>query len=75
MDDSELMGQADAAAEFLRERADMNGFVSGCTSYVQRRLQCGYNRAACILDELVRRGVVTEPSEHGARRVLSPSPN
>lgn len=45
------------------------------TSYVQRHLQCGYNRAARILERMVIDGICTEPDAVGKRAVLRrPSP-
>ena len=38
------------------------------TSYIQRRLKIGYNRAAEIIDLLEERGIVGPPSGSGAKR-------
>ena len=38
-------------------------------SYVQRRLRVGYNRAARLIEELERAGVVSAPDGRGERRV------
>jgi S-DNA-T family DNA segregation ATPase FtsK/SpoIIIE len=40
------------------------------TSYLQRRLKIGYNRAARIMEELEAAGVVTAPDAQGSRKVL-----
>ena len=40
-------------------------------SYVQRRLRVGYNRAARLIEELERAGVVSEPDGRGERRVVA----
>lgn len=40
------------------------------TSFVQRRLAIGYNRAAKIVEELERRGVVTEADSKGKRSIV-----
>jgi S-DNA-T family DNA segregation ATPase FtsK/SpoIIIE len=40
------------------------------TSFIQRYLQIGYNRAARIIEEMERQGVVTPASRTGKREVL-----
>jgi S-DNA-T family DNA segregation ATPase FtsK/SpoIIIE len=41
------------------------------TSYIQRRLKIGYNRAADIIDQLEERGVIgPQPSTGGANREI-----
>lgn len=40
------------------------------TSFIQRHLQIGYNRAARIMEEMERQGVVTPASSSGKREVL-----
>jgi len=40
-------------------------------SYVQRRLQVGYNRAARMIECMEREGVVSSPDHRGAREVLA----
>ena len=37
------------------------------TSYVQRRLRIGYNRAASIIDRMEQEGIIT-PADHVGRR-------
>ena len=41
------------------------------TSYLQRRLQIGYNRAARLIEELEANGVVSAPNHMGKRDLLS----
>lgn len=55
---------ADAVA-FVRE----SGRAS--VSAVQRKLKIGYNRAARMVEEMERQGVVTPMNSHGAREVIS----
>ena len=40
------------------------------TSYVQRRLRIGYNRAATIIDRMEEEGVISAPDHTGRRQVL-----
>ncbi len=39
-------------------------------SYLQRRLQIGYNRSANLIDQLERTGVLSAPNAKGAREIL-----
>jgi len=40
------------------------------TSYIQRRLQIGYNRAASIMERMEHEGVVGQPNHAGKREIL-----
>ena len=40
------------------------------TSYVQRRLQIGYNRAARLIEEMEEQGVISPPNHAGKRDIL-----
>ena len=40
------------------------------TSYIQRYLQIGYNRAARIIEKMEEEGVITEANNAGKRHVL-----
>ncbi|MBE8191493.1 MAG: hypothetical protein HAW64_04670 [Alphaproteobacteria bacterium] len=40
------------------------------TSYVQRKLQIGYNRAARLIEQMEERGVISPPNHAGKREIL-----
>ncbi len=42
------------------------------TSYIQRRLQIGYNRAASIIERMEDEDVISKPNHKGVREVLLP---
>ncbi|MBN9556708.1 MAG: DNA translocase FtsK 4TM domain-containing protein [Alphaproteobacteria bacterium] len=44
----------------------------GTTSYIQRRLQIGYNRAARLIERMEEEGVLSKPNHKGQREVLLP---
>lgn len=46
-----------------------SGRLTGCTSYLQRKMLTSYTHAAAILDAMVARGVITEPDDRGERRL------
>ncbi|MDH5722602.1 MAG: DNA translocase FtsK 4TM domain-containing protein [Alphaproteobacteria bacterium] len=67
-DDEDSDGKVDelydkAVAVIARE-----GKVS--TSFIQRHLQIGYNRAARIVEEMERQGVISPPNSSGKREIL-----
>ena len=45
------------------------------TSFIQRQLKIGYNRAAGIIDEMEAQGMVSEPDHKGKREVLLRNPD
>jgi hypothetical protein len=58
--------------EVLVERAKQVIIQSGkaSTSYLQRRLRIGYNRAATLMDLLEDKGIIGPPTETGPRDIL-----
>ncbi len=40
------------------------------TSYIQRRLQIGYNRAASLMERMEQEGVIGQPNHAGKREIL-----
>ena len=43
------------------------------TSFLQRHLQIGYNRAARIVEQMEKEGIITEANHAGKRSVLKKS--
>ena len=41
-------------------------------SYIQRSLRIGYNRAASIVEEMEKNGILSPPNHSGKREVLLP---
>jgi DNA segregation ATPase FtsK/SpoIIIE-like protein len=71
LDEPIIAEQLDVARLALAEKAMLqDDKMTGCTSYVQRRVQCGYNRAGLLLERLVEQGFITEPDIMGARKLL-----
>ena len=60
---SELYNQA--VDIILRDR-------KASTSYIQRRLKIGYNRAATLIEEMEDNGVISGPNHAGRREILVP---
>ena len=58
----------DEAVQFVTD--SRRGSISG----VQRRLKIGYNRAARLVEEMERIGIVSAADERGNREVLAPPP-
>ena len=40
------------------------------TSYIQRRLQIGYNKAASLMERMEQEGIVGQPNHAGKREIL-----
>ena len=40
------------------------------TSYIQRKLQIGYNRAARIIEEMEEKGIISKPNSQGKRDII-----
>ena len=41
------------------------------TSYIQRRLKIGYNKAATLIERLEEEGVISAPNHAGKREILA----
>ena len=42
------------------------------TSYIQRRLKIGYNKAATLIEQMEEQGVISGPNHKGQREILTP---
>ena len=40
------------------------------TSFLQRKLQIGYNRAARIIEEMEEKGIISAPNSQGKREII-----
>lgn len=46
-----------------------DGKLTGCTSYIQRKMQCGYSHAAAIMELMEEKGGITAADDRGARQL------
>jgi S-DNA-T family DNA segregation ATPase FtsK/SpoIIIE len=74
-DGGELDGGADAEADPLYDQAVAVVLKSrrASISFVQRDLRIGYNRAARLIEQMEKAGIVTPMQSNGNREVLAPS--
>jgi S-DNA-T family DNA segregation ATPase FtsK/SpoIIIE len=65
------MGQAGDATDLYQQAVQIvTRDRKASTSYIQRRLQIGYNRAASIMERMEQEGVVGQPNHAGKREIL-----
>ncbi len=71
----DMKDELDRAFGFLAEKRynQTSDSLTGCTSLIQRKLQCGFNRAAMLLDMMVEQKWITDADHTGARRLLKPT--
>jgi S-DNA-T family DNA segregation ATPase FtsK/SpoIIIE len=74
-DGGELDGGADAEADPLYDQAVAVVLKSrrASISFVQRDLRIGYNRAARLIEQMEKAGIVTPMQHNGNREVLAPN--
>jgi S-DNA-T family DNA segregation ATPase FtsK/SpoIIIE len=74
-DGAELDGGADAEADPLYDQAVAVVLKSrrASISFVQRDLRIGYNRAARLIEQMEKAGIVTAMQHNGNREVIAPS--
>jgi S-DNA-T family DNA segregation ATPase FtsK/SpoIIIE len=69
--DSTGMGAAGDATDLYQQAVQIvTRDRKASTSYIQRRLQIGYNRAASIMERMEHEGVVGQPNHAGKREIL-----
>jgi DNA segregation ATPase FtsK/SpoIIIE, S-DNA-T family len=70
--DSTGMGLAEGGDLYQQAVAIVKRDRKASTSYIQRRLQIGYNRAATIMERMEEEGIVGQPNHAGKREILIP---
>jgi S-DNA-T family DNA segregation ATPase FtsK/SpoIIIE len=70
--DATGMGLAEGGDLFQQAVAIVKRDRKASTSYIQRRLQIGYNRAATLMERLEHEGIVGQPNHAGKREILIP---
>ena len=69
--DATGMGQAGDATDLFQQAVQIvMRDQKASTSYIQRRLQIGYNRAASIMERMEHEGIVGQPNHAGKREIL-----
>jgi S-DNA-T family DNA segregation ATPase FtsK/SpoIIIE len=68
--DSTAMGGAEGGDLYQQAVAIVTRDRKASTSYIQRRLQIGYNRAASLIERMEQEGVVGQPNHAGKREIL-----
>jgi len=68
--DASGMGQADGGDLYQQAVQIVLRDQKASTSYIQRRLQIGYNRAASIMERMEKEGVVGQANHAGKREIL-----
>jgi S-DNA-T family DNA segregation ATPase FtsK/SpoIIIE len=70
--DATGMGLAEGGDIYSQAVAVVKRDRKASTSYIQRRLQIGYNRAATIMERMEHEGIVGQPNHAGKREILIP---
>ena len=69
--DASGMGQAGDATDLYQQAVQIvTRDQKASTSYIQRRLQIGYNRAASIMERMETEGIVGQANHAGKREIL-----
>ncbi len=68
--DATGMGAGDSADLYQQAVQIVMRDRKASTSYIQRRLQIGYNRAASLIERMEHEGVVGQPNHAGKREIL-----
>ena len=70
--DSTGMGLAEGGDLYQQAVAVVKRDRKASTSYIQRRLQIGYNRAATLMERMEQEGIIGQPNHAGKREILIP---
>jgi len=71
--DATGMGQAGDATDLYQQAVQVvQRDKKASTSYIQRRLQIGYNRAASLMERMEQEGIVGQANHAGKREILVP---
>jgi len=68
--DSTGMGGGEGVDLFAQAVQIVKRDRKASTSYIQRRLQIGYNRAASLMERMELEGIVGQPNHAGKREIL-----
>jgi S-DNA-T family DNA segregation ATPase FtsK/SpoIIIE len=70
--DSTGMGMSEGGDLYSQAVAIVKRDRKASTSYIQRRLQIGYNRAATLMERMENEGIVGQANHAGKREILVP---
>ncbi len=70
--DATGMGMAEGGDLYSQAVAGVKRDRKATTSYIQRRLQIGYNRAASLMERMEQEGIIGQPNHAGKREILIP---
>jgi S-DNA-T family DNA segregation ATPase FtsK/SpoIIIE len=70
--DATGMGMAEGGDLYSQAVAVVKRDRKASTSYIQRRLQIGYNRAATLMERMEQEGIVGQANHAGKREILVP---
>jgi S-DNA-T family DNA segregation ATPase FtsK/SpoIIIE len=73
-DSGGMAGEAGGAELYDQAVAIVTRDRKASTSYIQRRLQIGYNRAASLIERMEKEGVVSQANHAGKRDILAGPP-
>jgi S-DNA-T family DNA segregation ATPase FtsK/SpoIIIE len=68
--DATGMGEPEGADLYQQAVQVVTRDRKASTSYIQRRLQIGYNRAASLIERMEKEGIVGQPNHSGKREIL-----
>src|ERR1700756_3014674 len=68
--DATAMGGGEGGDLYQQAVAIVTRDRKASTSYIQRRLQIGYNRAASLMERMEEEGIIGQPNHAGKREIL-----